>query len=163
MTATASSLMSALSAVSVYFGLPAKKSIRAAQRLLATDSDSHTTTAKRYLALGYAYRFQGKWEKAIVAFEKARCFATEDRGPTGYVYAMSLWALADAHKYGVNFVKAEQFYWQAVKLFVHMDGIGGQDARACLADFREFAEGITRDRSLKHQISGILKLSAMLR
>lgn len=159
MTAFASKLMSALSAHSASFGLPPKRSIRASQRLLKTQSDGNMTSARRYLALGYAYRFQHKIDKAIIAFHQARSLASEDMGPRGYYYALATWALADAHTHSRNITAAGKFYMDAVGLLVRSVGHGSQEVNACLEDFREFAEGVLKRRALVNEIDGMIKMA----
>lgn len=162
MTGT-SHLMSELSALSASFGLPPKKSIRASQRLLKLETDSNTTTARRYLALGHAYRSRFRMDEAIKAFHQARRHAMEDMGPNGQVYALACWALANSYALDVQFAEAEKYYWQTLKLFVHIYGVGSAQVRACLSDFHELAEGLSRDRTLRLKLSGILELNSLMR
>jgi len=160
---TAISILSVLASNSASFGLPKKKSIRASRRLLKLETDSNMTTAKRFLALGYAYRYQFRLDEAIAAFHKARNFAMEDMGPVGQNYAFALWALADAHARNADFRDAENFYMQALRALVRSHGPGSSEARACIDDLRELTQGYARkSKADVARIEGMLAYANMI-
>ncbi len=160
---TAISILSILAANSASFGLPKKKSIRASQRLLKTESDGNMTNARRLLAHGFAYRDQFRLDEAIAVFHKARSFAMEDMGPVGQYYAFALWALADAHAHHANFRDAENFYMQALRALVRSHGPGSSEARACIGDLREMFQGYARkSKADVARIEGMLAYAMMI-
>jgi tetratricopeptide (TPR) repeat protein len=127
------------------------------------ESDSNMTTAKRFLALGFAFRDQFRLDEAIDAFQKARNFAMEDMGPVGQNYAFALWALADAHAHHANFRDAENFYMQALRALVRSHGPGSPEARACIDDLRELFQGFTRkSKADVARIEGMLAYAKMI-
>lgn len=160
---TAVSILSILAANSASFGLPKKKSIRASRRLLKLESDGNMTTAKRYLALGFAYRTQFRLEIAIEAFQKARVFAMEDMGPSGQYYGTALWAIADAHAHHAEFGQAENYYMQALRVLARAHGPASPEARACIGDLRELFQGYARkSKADVARIEGMLVYANMI-
>jgi len=160
---TAVTILSILASNSASFGLPKKKSIRASKRLLKLESDGNMTTAKRYLALGYAFRSQFRLDEALEAFQKARIFAMEDMGPTGQYYGKALWALADAHAHHANFGEAEKYYMQALRVLARAHGPGSPEARACIDDLREMFQGYARkSKADVARIEGMLAYAKMI-
>lgn len=122
----------------------------------------HKKLAAAMLCLGWQYRCAFRHDEADHMYLQSLKHSRENAFDQNRGTSRAFWFLAENHMMHVNFDLGRSLFWRAVKDFSASTGLFDEEAQACLAEFRDLAEGIARDDSLAGDVEDIIDFTAFL-
>lgn len=100
------------------------------------------------------------WQKAEHMFLQAVRYFRVSVFEQSRDTARALWFMAENHYLQGNFDLAKGLFWRAIKDFSSSVGLNDEEAKACMVEFAELAEGFARDEELAEEVDDVLGFAA---